>query len=172
MRPEYARPVYALTLAGGAGGVAPVAAATAATVRTRFVTCLLKLLPLLRGQDLTQALVGLSSYLCEARLRLFAQRLKLRARVAEYLLHLRLLLGAQLEFVTHTLEAIRLTLLRAFANPSAIRGRRERARREPEEEDGDRRRSHEPSVSLQLVHDCLLPRRADYLLLAASSSDS
>src|ERR1044072_3802274 len=113
----------------------PAAAAPAATAPAAFVARLLELLPLLGRQHLTHALVRLSANLREARLGLFAQRLKLRARVAEYLLDLRSLFGIQLEVVDHTLDAILATVVRVVVNPRAVRARRERARREAEYED-------------------------------------
>ena len=73
---------------------------------THLVAHLLKLLPLFGRENFLQTLVGLSAYLRKARLRLFSERLQLRARVAEYLLNLRALLRAQLQSVEHLREVV------------------------------------------------------------------
>jgi hypothetical protein len=86
----------------------------------------------------------------------------LRARLAEYLLHLRLLFGVQLEAFAHLLEAVAPSYLRAVAHPGAVDRRRERARREAEHEDGEGRHAHEPAIFSHPVH----------VHLASSSSDS
>ena len=135
------------------------ASATAAATAPLFAG-LAELLPLLGGQDLLHALVGVAANLCEARLRLLTERLQPVPRLAEDLSHLLLLLGAELEVFGHLLDAVT-TPAAAFARPGAVGRGRERAGREPENEDDERRRAHEPTAFSHPVHSHL----------AASSSD-
>src|ERR1044071_5001906 len=80
--------------------------ASPAALPSRLGHHLLKLLPLLRGQNLLETLVGLPSDFVEARLRLLAQRAHAFACVGEYLAHLRLLLVGEFEPFDDLLEAV------------------------------------------------------------------
>src|SRR5947209_8966453 len=105
-----------------------VRSSTVAAAATHLVSHLLKTLPLFGRENFLQALVGLSAYLGDARLRLFVKRLQLRARVAEYLLHLRFLIRAQLQAIEHLHEVVMVWAVdRPGVNPRAIRIERERA---------------------------------------------
>ena len=75
--------------------IAAVAPSSAPSVAHR-VLYLLKLLPLLRRQRLSQSFIGLPAYIGDARLRLFSHCAQLPTRIGKNLFHLRFLLGGEL----------------------------------------------------------------------------
>src|SRR5215218_10215774 len=79
---------------------------TAPTPCAHIVAHRLKLLPLLRRQHFLQTRISLAPNLIHSRLRFPPQRPQLFARVAENLLHLRLLIGVEIEPLRQHLEPV------------------------------------------------------------------
>jgi hypothetical protein len=132
--------------------VAPAASFALARWMPLF-THSLKLLPLLRGEHLLQSFISLPANLFHAQVRLLAQGLQLRSRVVENSLDLRFLCAVEFQSFGHLFKTVLPAHLSDAAHvPSAISIQGERARREAEQKDDDRRAPHLPSVLNELVH--------------------
>jgi hypothetical protein len=120
-------------------------------VTAHLIPHLLKLFPLFGREHLLQPFVSMLANLAEPRLGFFPQGLQLLARLAEYLLHLRPLLPAELQAVKRPLESVA-RVLHTDPGPSVVGIKDERARRETEEKNDQSGAANLPSVFADLVH--------------------